>query len=191
MMSISTVSGGAASSGYYKSEGYYAAGSEEGDAAATWFGEKAEALGLEGRVDDALFTQMLEGVSFKLGKDGPEPDKLMGKIVDGERKHRAGLDLTFSAPKSVSIAALVFDDKRLIEAHDKAVETAMMYIEKKAIQTRVYKNGQLEVETGGKLIAGLFRHDTSRALNPQLHTHSVIINQVETPKAVQPLYTTD
>ncbi len=179
MMSISTVSAGAASSGYYKTEGYYAAGSEEGDAAAKWFGEKAEALGLEGRVDDALFTQMLEGVAFKSGKDGPEPEKLMGKIVDGERKHRPGLDLTFSAPKSVSIAALVYQDERLIKAHDKAVQKAMEYVEKKIIQTRLYKNGSLEVETGGKIIAGLFRHDTSRALDPQLHTHAVIANMVE------------
>lgn len=179
MMSISTVSAGAASSGYYKSEGYYAAGSEEGDAAATWFGEKAESLGLEGRVDDALFTQMLEGVSFKLGKDGPEPDKLMGKIIDGERQHRPGFDLTFSAPKSVSIAALVYQDERLIKAHDQAVVKAMEYVEKKIIQTRLYKNGSLEVETGGKIVAGLFRHDTSRALDPQLHTHAVIANMVE------------
>ncbi len=179
MMSISTVSAGAASSGYYKTEGYYTAGSEEGDNAARWFGEKAATLGLEGRVDDALFTQMLEGVSFKPGKDGPEPDKLMGKIVNGERKHRPGLDLTFSAPKSVSIAALVYRDERLVEAHDKAVQKAMAYVETKIIQTRFYKNGNLEVETGGKIVAGLFRHDTSRALDPQLHTHAVIANMVE------------
>ena len=179
MMSISTVSAGAASSGYYKSEGYYAAGSEEGDAAAKWFGAKAEALGLEGRVDDALFTQMLEGVAFKPGKNGPEPEKLMGKIVDGDRKHRPGLDLTFSAPKSVSIAALVYQDERLVQVHDKAVQKAMAYVETKIIQTRFYKNGTLEVQTGGKIIAGLFRHDTSRALDPQLHTHGVIANMVE------------
>ena len=64
MMSATVVSPGAASSGYYKTEGYYTAGSEEGDAAASWFGKGAEALGLEGRVDDEMFTQMLDGQTF-------------------------------------------------------------------------------------------------------------------------------
>ena len=178
MMSATVVSAGAASSGYYKTEGYYAAGSEEGDAAASWFGKGAEALGLEGRVDDAMFTQMLDGQTFVAPEKGPIKDRLMGKYVGGERHHRPGMDLTFSAPKSVSIAALVYGDTRLIEAHDKAVRAAMEYAEENLVQTRFYKNGSLEVETGGKIIAGLFRHDTSRALDPQLHTHAVIANMV-------------
>ncbi|MBL1435410.1 MAG: relaxase domain-containing protein [Rhodobacteraceae bacterium] len=179
MMSSTPVSAGAAASGYYKSEGYYTTGSEEGDAAAQWFGKAAEALGLAGRIDDPLFSELLNGQIFKPGKDGPEPERLMGRIVEGERLHRPGLDLTFSAPKSVSIAALVFEDERLIKAHDKAVLTAMAYVEQKLVQTRYYKNGDLQVETGGKIIAGLFRHDTSRLLDPQLHTHAVIANMVE------------
>ena len=179
MMSATVVSAGAASSGYYKTEGYYAAGSEEGDAAASWFGKGAEALGLEGRVDDEMFTQMLDGQTFVAGEEGPVKDRLMGKHVGGERQHRPGLDLTFSAPKSVSIAALVYGDDRLVDAHDQAVRTAMDYVEQNLVQTRLYKNGALEVETGGKIIAGLFRHDTSRALDPQLHTHAVIANMVE------------
>lgn len=179
MMSATVVSTGAASSGYYKTEGYYAAGSDEGDAAANWFGKGAEALGLEGRVDDEMFTQMLDGQTFIAGEDGPVKDRLMGKHVGGERLHRPGMDLTFSAPKSVSIAALVYGDERLVEAHDQAVRTAMDYVEQNLVQTRLYKNGALDLETGGKIIAGLFRHDTSRALDPQLHTHAVIANMVE------------
>lgn len=182
MMSATVVSAGAASSGYYKTEGYYAAGSEEGDAAATWFGKGAEALGLEGRVDDEMFTLMLDGQTFVASEDGPIKDRLMGKHVGGERQHRPGMDLTFSAPKSVSIAALVYGDGRLVDAHDQAVRTAMEYVEQNLVQTRLFKNGVLEVETGGKIIAGLFRHDTSRALDPQLHTHAVIANMVENSK---------
>lgn len=178
MMSATVVSAGAASSGYYKTEGYYAAGSEEGDAAASWFGKGAEALGLSGRVDDEMFTHMLDGQTFVASDDGPVRDRLMGKYAGGERQHRPGMDLTFSAPKSVSIAALVYGDERLVEAHDQAVRTAMDYVEQNLVQTRLYKNGALEVETGGKIIAGLFRHDTSRALDPQLHTHAVIANMV-------------
>ena len=105
MMGTTQVSAGAAASGYYKTEGYYTAGSEDGDAAAQWFGKAAQALGLTGRVDDTLFAQLLDGQVFKPGKDGPEPARLMGRVVEGERQHRPGLDLTFSALKSVSIAA--------------------------------------------------------------------------------------
>ncbi len=178
MMSATLVSAGAASSGYYKSEGYYAAGSQEAEQAASWFGRAAEHLGLSGRVDDALFTRMLEGQTFTNENGRLEPQRLMGRIENGERKHRAGLDLTFSAPKSVSIAALVYKDERLIEAHDKAVKVAMSHVQDHLVQTRSFVNGELTVQSGGNIVAGLFRHDTSRLLDPQLHTHAVIANQV-------------
>lgn len=178
MMGAAQVSAGAAATGYYKTEGYYAAGTPEGDAAARWFGKEADSLGLEGRVDDALFASLLDGQTYQRTEGGLEKDRLMGRQQDGERKHRPGMDLTFSAPKSVSIAALVFDDKRVIEAHDKAVREALGYIESNVVETRRKVNGHIVTETGGKIIAGLFRHDTSRALDPQLHTHAVLANMV-------------
>ncbi len=181
MMSATLVSAGAASSGYYKAEGYYAAGSKEAEQAATWFGRAAETMGLKGQVDDALFTQLLDGQTFHRKGDALEPGRLMGRIIDGERQHRAGLDLTFSAPKSVSVAALVYQDDRLIEAHDAAVKTAMTHVQDHLVQTRYHVNGQMKMQTGGDIIAGLFRHDTSRLLDPQLHTHAVIANQVYHP----------
>ena len=113
MMSIATVSAGAAASGYYKEEGYYKAGSQEGEKASAWFGKAAEEKGLVGTVDDDRFAQLLEGKT-------PEGN-LMGRYVDGERQHRPGLDLTFSASKSASVAALVIGDERVIAAHDAAV----------------------------------------------------------------------
>jgi len=170
MMSISNVSAGAAASGYYKTEGYYMAGSPEGDAAARWFGEAAKEEGLQGRVDDAKFAQLL---------DGQAPNgQVLGRMVKGERQHRPGIDLTFSASKTVSIMALVAGDERVMQAHDKAVVSAMSYVEKNLVQTRRHVNGELKV-VGGKMIAGMFRHDTSRALDPQLHTHVVIANMVK------------
>lgn len=171
MMSISNVSAGAAASGYYKTEGYYIAGSPEGDAAAKWFGQVAKEEALEGRVDDAKFAQLL---------DGQAPDgRLMGRTVSGERQHRPGIDLTFSASKTVSIMALVAGDERVIQAHDNAVTAAMEYVENKLVGTRRQVNGEMKTLTGGKIIAGMFRHDTSRALDPQLHTHVVIANMVK------------
>ncbi|OBY26818.1 MobF family relaxase [Leisingera sp. JC1] len=171
MMSISNVSAGAAASGYYKQEGYYKAGTEEGERAATWFGKAAEENGLTGYVDDRHFAQLL---------DGEAPDgKLMGRYVDGERQHRPGLDLTFSASKSASVAALVIGDKRIIEAHDAAVRAAMTVVEERFIKTRFQQDGEIVTKTGEGIIAGIYRHDTSRALDPNLHSHAVIANMVK------------
>ena len=186
MMSLSNVSAGAASSGYYRAEGYYIEGSPEAEAAASWFGKAAEELVSAGRaefgerVDDATFSELLNGYAPSLEKteDGgwKEPAEL-GRYVDGERQHRPGLDLTFSAAKSVSIMGLVAGDERVIEAHDNAVKAAMAYVEERFVATRREVNGEIET-VDGKMLAGLFRHDTSRALDPQLHTHAVIQNMV-------------
>ncbi|WP_114963822.1 MobF family relaxase [Tritonibacter mobilis] len=171
MMSISNVSAGAAASGYYKEEGYYKAGSEEGQKAATWFGKAAEENGLTGFVDDKQFAQFL---------DGEAPDgKLMGRYVDGERQHRPGLDLTFSASKSASVAALVIGDNRIIEAHDAAVRSAMTVVEERFIKTRFQQDGEITTKNAEGIIAGIYRHDTSRALDPNLHSHAVIANMAK------------
>lgn len=187
MMSLSNVSAGAAASGYYRAEGYYIEGSPEAEAAASWFGKAAEELVSVGRaefgerVDDTTFSELLNGYAPSLEKteDGgwKEPAEL-GRYVDGERQHRPGLDLTFSAAKSVSIMGLVAGDERVIEAHDSAVKAAMSYVEERFVATRREVNGEIETVRDGKMLAGLFRHDTSRALDPQLHTHAVIQNMV-------------
>ncbi|WP_171182149.1 MobF family relaxase, partial [Ruegeria sp. HKCCD8929] len=170
MMSVSIVSAGAAASGYYKEEGYYKADTPEAEKVAQWFGKAAEAAELTGYVDDARFTELL---------DGQSPDgKLMGRYVDGERKHRPGLDLTFSASKSASIAALVMGDDRITHAHDKAVREAMKIVEERFITTRWQQDGEMHTGPGKGIIAGIFRHDTSRALDPNLHSHAVIANMV-------------
>jgi conjugative relaxase-like TrwC/TraI family protein len=188
MMSVSNVSAGAAGSGYYKAEGYYTAGTPEAEAAAQWFGKAADELAaagqtqLSGTVDDKVFSEILDGRTPPTQKDDEgnwKPGQVMGRTVDGEREHRPGLDLTFSASKTVSIMALVGKDERVVAAHDAAVRAALTYVEENMAATRrAGPDGRMEVITGGKLIAGLFRHDTSRALDPQLHTHAVIVNMV-------------
>lgn len=171
MLSISNVDSGHASSGYYKAEGYYLEGSKEAEQSSQFYGKAAQEAGLTEQFSDERFTAIL---------DGQTPDgKLLGRIRDGARDHRPGIDLTFSAPKAVSIAALVGDDTRIFSAHTDAVKTALDYAEANLVKTRKYVNGKLHVETGGKIIAGIFQHDTSRALDPQLHTHAVVANMVK------------
>ncbi|WP_158972292.1 MobF family relaxase [Chachezhania sediminis] len=173
MLSVSRVSAGAAASGYYKEEGYYQAGTPEAEGVAQWFGKAATALGLTGPVDDARFTAFLEGQA----PDG----RMMGKYEEGERKHFVGTDLTFSASKTASVAALVLGDTRIIEAHDRAVRLAMSVVEERFVTTRWYEKGVLQRGHPTGIIAGIYRHDTSRALDPNLHSHAVVTNIVANP----------
>ncbi|RJX84034.1 conjugative relaxase, partial [Escherichia coli] len=89
--------------------------------------------------------------------------------------HRPGYDLTFSAPKSVSMMAMLGGDKRLIDAHNQAVDFAVRQVEALA-STRVMTDGQSETVLTGNLVMALFNHDTSRDQEPQLHTHAVVAN---------------
>lgn len=170
MLTLSPVSGGAAASGYYRAEGYYLEGAKEAKEATQFYGKAATKEGLTKSFTDEKFSELL---------DGKTPDgRLLGRFVNGERQHRPALDLTFSAPKSVSIAALIGGDKRIIEAHTNAVKTALDYVEANVIQTRRTVNGETIRETGGQIIAALFQHDTSRALDAQLHTHALVTNMI-------------
>ena len=94
-----------------------------------------------------------------------------------QEQRRAGFDATFSAPKSVSIAALLNDD-RLIEVHQQAVKTALKVAETRYAQDREWNREMkaVEVKQTGNLAIALFLHDTSRDLDPNLHTHAVILN---------------
>ena len=135
-----------------------------------WQGKGAEALGLEGKVDKQVFTELLQG---KL-PDGSD----LTRMQDGVNKHRPGYDLTFSAPKSVSMLAMLGGDKRLIDAHNRAVTVALNQVESLA-STRVQKDGVSETVLTNNLIIARFNHDTSRAQEPQIHTHSVVINATQ------------
>jgi conjugative relaxase-like TrwC/TraI family protein len=95
-------------------------------------------------------------------------------------EHRAGRDTTFSAPKSVSLTALVGGDERVREAHRESARVALTELEKYT-QARI---GNVHApETTGKFIAAAFEYDTARPVDgyaaPQLHTHAVIFNVTE------------
>ena len=122
-----------------------------------------------GRVDAATFENILNG---KL------PD---GTQVGEPGKRALGMDLTFSAPKSVSLLGLVGGDKRLIEANMKAVQATMRYAEKHFAEGRVKDGGAAVPVRTGNLVYALFAHDTSRALDPQAHVHAVIANMTRMP----------
>lgn len=164
MMSISTIAGDA---GYYSSQdNYYVLGSLE----SRWLGEGAENLGLSGPVLDAEMNAMKHGVL----PDG----SVLSRVENGKETHRPGYDLTFSAPKSVSMMALIGGDRRFIDAHNRAVDTVMKEVEALA-SARITEGGQTQTVLTGNIVAALYNHDTSRDLDPQLHTHALVFNATE------------
>ncbi len=110
--------------------------------------------------------------------DGPHLGR-RGK--DGEIEHRPGRDVTMSAPKSVSLVALIGGDERIVAAYDRAVTTTLGWVEKNAVLTRMQDGttGAMVHAGDQKTVVATFRHDTSRNLDPQLHTHCVIANMVQ------------
>jgi conjugative relaxase-like TrwC/TraI family protein len=177
-------------------ESYY---SEAESVKGKWFGKQAEAWELQGDVEREHFQRLAEGQHPLTGEQlvrhitPPKYENKYGETVETS-EHRAGWDATFSAPKSVSLAALVGGDDRIIEAHDRSVDTALTELEKYA-QARI--GGNHPAQTTGRLIAAKFQHDSARPdrqtgyAAPQLHTHTVIFNVTETEdgrvKPVQPL----
>lgn len=144
-------------------EDYYAA---EGQG--RWAGSGASALGLEGDVQENEFISLARGF---------HPDKEPLTQNAGEASHRAGWDLTLSAPKSVSVAwALAANGLReaIEKAHTQSVDKALAYVERHASFSRRGKAGVMEEPAG--LVASVFRHGTSRELDPQLHSHCFIHN---------------
>ncbi len=162
-------------SAYYEQDGYYAKDDPRHRSASAWAGRGATELGLDGPVDADVFQAVLEGEvpdgsGRRLGRRGK----------NGEMVHRPGRDLTFSAPKSVSLAALVGGDERIADAHDRAVKATLAWVEGNAAETRVQdpQTGRMVRARGQEIVAATFRHDTSRNLDPQLHTHAVLANMV-------------
>ena len=171
MLSLANVSAAQAEN-YYEKDDYYTQGDPDLQSDSQWQGNGAEQLGLTGAVDKAIFQQLLHGQT-------PDGKSLHSKRINPEN-HRAATDYTFSAPKSVSIAALIQKDKRVIQAHDEAVKTALQVLENRYAQTRVRRGpGIREKVQTGNILAATFRHETSREQDPQLHSHCVVINATQ------------
>ncbi len=161
---ISALTSAAQAASYYEADDYYAEG---GLAPSEWLGEGAKTLNLNGAVYRDQFARLLAG--HVAGQE-------LGTMRDGEWEHRPGWDVTFSAPKSVSIMAEVAGDRRLIAAHEQAVRTTLELAERHFSATRIREDGSIRREATGNLVIASFRHGTSRALDPQLHSHNIILN---------------
>ena len=161
-----------------------------------WRGKLAEEFGLSGAVGALEFSRLAEGQHPATGEQLVRHRAVHEyKTEDGRTvspvEHRAGWDATFSAPKSVSLTALVGGDDEVREAHRKAVAFALNELEH---YTQARIGGNHAPETTGQFVAATFEHDTARPVNgyaaPQLHTHSVIFNMTEredgTMRALQP-----
>ncbi|VVE85396.1 MobF family relaxase [Pandoraea sputorum] len=133
-----------------------------------WQGEGARALALEGPIEQAQFSRLLDGQL-------PNGERIQTTFDTTAHKKRMGLDLTFSAPKSVSMQALVAGDRKVSAAHDRAVTRALEQVERLA-EARKKVKGKSCHERTGNMVIGKFRHEMSRAKDPQLHTHAVVLN---------------
>jgi len=152
---------------------YYSQGTK---VAGEWFGQGAEKLGLKGKVEEAPFLALCEGrnptTNQKLGQRINTVRQGMGKDLVANR--RIFIDFAIAPPKSVSVVALYQDD-RIVSLHNEAVRSTMVELEKFA-ETRVRKGGQNTERVTGNLVTACFQHDTSRELDPHLHTHCVVFN---------------
>jgi conjugative relaxase-like TrwC/TraI family protein len=170
--------------------------SQRGVIAGEWQGRLAGQFGLAGAVSAEDFTKLSQG-QHPLTDDQLVRQRASYEYQDAEGKtiktmeHRAGWDATFSAPKSISLTALVGGDDRVREAHRESVRVALDQLER---YTQARIGGNHPPETTGKFIAAKFEHDTARPVDgyvaPQLHTHAVVFNVTERdngqPRAIQP-----
>ena len=160
---------------YFERDGYYAKSDPAHRLASRWEGDGAAALGLRGPVKPKRFEQVLQGWV-------PGTDRRLGRLRDGRHEHLPGVDVTFSAPKSVSLEGLVYASprtgSRVVKAHDEAVRATLRFVEAEFLMTRSYDRAtgrRPRVKANG-MVAAAFRHVASRNLDPQLHTHCVIAN---------------
>lgn len=154
-------SANAAHSYYTKTIEYYAS-----DATSTqWLGKGKSHLKLEGTVESGMFLKLLEGHL---------PNGQILQNPNGD--HRPGFDMTFSAPKSVSLLTGLGVAPEFIQFHDEAVKYAVSKIESEFAQTRICVNGDIQYQKTNNLLVASFRQPTSRANDPALHTHCVVLN---------------
>ena len=174
-------------------ENYYTQGDQiRGE----WQGQLAERWGLKGEVREEQFQRLSEGQRPDTGEQLVQhrasyhyKNEHGAKVHSME--HRAGWDATFSAPKSVSLTALVGGDERIREVHRESVRVSLNEMEN-FVQARM--GGNRAPETTGNWIAAKFEHDSARPVHgysaPQLHTHVVFFNMTETEagdiRAIQP-----
>jgi conjugative relaxase-like TrwC/TraI family protein len=157
---------------YFERDNYYL--TQEGE----WYGKVAAGLNLSGPIKRGDFLKLLEGYDQygnKLVASAGAKDIKDEKGNIKRRGHRSGIDLTFSAPKSVSI--LSYRDSRINDAFKIALRTTLDHVEKEFAYTQTKeRSGFVRAEKTNSLLWSTFVHDTSRELDPQLHCHCVLLN---------------
>jgi len=159
--------------GDYYSEGQTIAGQ--------WLGEGAERLRLSGKVKRDDFLSLCENLDPNTGQLLTQRLKTTRAEDGGDREsgtvanRRVFYDFTFSPPKSVSIAAFIGNDERIVEAHNRAVSLALGELECFAA-TRVRVRRAYADRHTGNVVCAVFQHHTSRALDPHLHSHCIVFN---------------
>jgi conjugative relaxase-like TrwC/TraI family protein len=139
----------------------------------TWQGKAAEILGIAG--EDASREQFVKFLEGEITNPATGKVQNLGRNAKGDDR-RLGYDFTISAPKSVSIAGILGGDDRVIQAHVDANRAAMSWLEEHGAQLRAKDaNGQNARVMSGNLLYATVRHETSRANDPQLHNHNVVV----------------
>ncbi len=178
MLRVTTLyaSSAMATAAYYTQYLAQAPGEEPG----VWSGRQAAELGLAGRVGADDLQALLEGrdptTGTPLGSVLHDRTLASGKVV----RAVAGFDATFSAPKSLSVWWALTGDPGLLDAHDIAVRAALEHLERFGATTRVRVDGRRQHPDSLGLTVATFRQTTSRADDPQVHTHAVISAKVQT-----------
>jgi len=159
--------------GDYYNEGQRVAGE--------WIGLGAERLNLSGKVRAEDFLRLCENQHPGTGEKLTQRLNIT-RTEDGENtaNRRIFYDFTFSPPKSVSVAGFLGNDGRILEAHARAIRVALKHFEAFAA-TRVRIGGVRNERQTGNFAAALFTHDTSRTLDPHLHTHCIVFNATFDP----------
>lgn len=176
---LAKISAKSAKNYYYEKDAFFNK-DENGEINLIIKGETSKELGIfNNEAEKEKFIDLLDG------KLGEQELRYKDQVQSG--KERAGYDFVFSAPKSVSHAALVLDQKDVIEAHKQAVDVAMKELEKYAGARVKNSVGEREFEKTGNLLYASATHSTSRPAgdnkpDPSLHTHNVIFNTTKTSK---------
>lgn len=155
---------------YYSQDNYYT--KEQGIEHSYWAGKGAEKLGLP-------VGKAIDPDTYHALWRGEVGERRLGRVVNGQTVHRPGWDLTFSAPKSLSILSEVFEVPQLREIHERAVQAALKRAES-MIDTRLTVGGESHLIPTHNGVFACFTHDTSRNLDCQLHTHAFLLNMTWT-----------
>jgi conjugative relaxase-like TrwC/TraI family protein len=166
MLRITTLKGNVSATAktyYSKEDNYY-----NKEATTQWHGLLANDLELKGEIDPKIFEKLLVG-------ELPNGKQLITNTKAKNSEHRMGYDLTFSAPKSISMQGLIGNDLSIVQAHDEAVKIALTQLEKYVMVRKKIK-GISQRENSANFLVAMFRHELSRSSDPQIHTHAIVMN---------------